>query len=108
MTTATTATTADTIPTMTKSHPAGGSRTLIGLLSTFALVGGVVGFQTAASAEEQAAQLVESRGLGMAPERGALVGAPVAAPEPAPAPAPAPAPDPVPAPPSGTTGGSGG
>ena len=27
---------------MTKSHPAGGTRTLVGLISTFALVGGVV------------------------------------------------------------------
>ncbi len=109
---------------MTSAHPAGGSRTLIGILSTFALVGGVVGFQNAAFAEEQAALLVGSRGLGVAPERGALTVAPVAEPAPAPvaeqpavveAPAPAapaaeppPAPAPVPAPPSGTTGGSGG
>jgi hypothetical protein len=44
---------------MTKSHPAGGARTLIGLLSTFALVGGVVGFQNAAAAELEAQRPVE-------------------------------------------------
>jgi hypothetical protein len=93
---------------MTKSHPAGGTRTLVGLISTFALVGGVVGFQNAASAEEAAVQQQASlgRSVGVAPARVAPTEAPVA--EPAPVADPAPAPAPAPAPPSGTTGGSGG
>ena len=116
---------------MTKLHPAGGTRTLVGLISTFALVGGVVGFQNAASAEEAAVQqqALLGRGVGVASARVAPTEAPVAeaapadsapasdpvpaadpAPAAAPAPVvdPAPAPAPAPAPPSGTTGGSGG
>lgn len=118
---------------MTKSRPAGGSRTLVGLLSTFALVGGVVGFQNAATAQE-AAMDVAPRGVGTAsdapatevppeavPAPAPVVEAPVVeapvvqapvvqAPAPAPEPAPAVVPQPAPAPaqPSGTTGGSGG
>lgn len=113
---------------MTKSRPAGGSRTLVGLLSTFALVGGVVGFQNAATAQEAATDAAP-RGVGTTsdvpvteappeavPAPAPVVEAPVVeapvveAPAPAPEPAPvvAPEPAPAPAPPSGTTGGSGG
>lgn len=117
---------------MTKSRPAGGSRTLVGLLSTFALVGGVVGFQNAATAQETATD-VAPRGVGTSdapaaevppeavPAPAPVVEAPaveapvveapvVEAPAPAPAPAPVVEPQPAPAPaqPSGTTGGSGG
>ena len=99
---------------MTKSRPAGGSRTLVGLLSTFALVGGVVGFQNAATAQEAATLNATPRGVDTTPEAPAPVAPPEAVPAPAPvveAPppvveAPAAAPAPV-APPSGTTGGSG-
>lgn len=90
---------------MTKSHPAGGSRTLVGLLSTFALVGGVVGFQNAATAQEAATQRLTGSGVDVTPVTPAPETAPEAVPAPAPvveapvveapvveAPAPAPAP----------------
>ena len=122
---------------MTRSRPAGGSRALIGMLSAFALVGGVVGFQNAATAQEAAQRetgvggdatpaapvpvtppeavpapqpVVEAPTV-QAPAEPAPAVAPAAPAPAAPAPAaPAPAPAPVaPAPvPSGTTGGSGG
>lgn len=90
---------------MTKSHPAGGSRTLVGLLSTFALVGGVVGFQNAATAQEAATQRLTGSGVDVTPVTPAPETAPEAVPAPAPvveAPAPAaPAPAaPVPAAPA--------
>lgn len=98
---------------------------MVGLLSTFALVGGVVGFQNAATAQEAATLNATPRGVDATPETPVPVTPPEAVPAPAPvveapvveapapvveapAPAPAPAPEPAPAPPSGTTGGSGG